>query len=781
MTEPSPRRTLLHPASALGVVLLLPILGAARWRADIVILCLLWLGFCRLLVDRWFGRARPDDGFDPAVHTRLRSVLHRHAAGLLMTVLGGVGVVFVRAWGLWAPLLFIAAPVLIAESASARFRYRAQAAFARVPLLTAVICLLATLGAYRSVAPQVGWPDTRDDFLYPLRANPSPEPLTAEEQTAAVKVVRAALTGREIPTDLPARLTQTQEHRAWVTLFRKARRGRWTRGEATGGQPLVDQLVAAAKDAQANAVGRIWRTVWESARIQVDLEGPQQRMGARWFRRLVSAPMDALMGFMPWNFIQYDCETGVDGFTLRRGEQEGTVLPADVMIDGWTTPRKKKSRYRAHNQARIFRELRRRGGFEDGDPWPEGTELINFRTHSFAEPDPQADPGRTITLHRGNVLFDGELTEERLLDAIAAAGEWLLGTVEEDGRFDYEYFPSRDDHGKGYNEVRHAGSVYGLFHLANLAAKEPTLTARRTAYIDAGVKAFDRVYGMLGTPPEVTEADGFVAFLEGKDGAKTNSGAQALVLLSFLERPAELARPGDDALMAGLAKTLVAMVDERGWVYRKWTEARAGEQMEQQPLYFPGELLLALVRYHEHTGDADILEVAQRVGRAQIDYAKRPFEIPDHWVMQGLDHLDALDPDDPVWRAGAYWMGADYADEQFPPQIGHEPDYLGAYRRDLEIARTTRAAARGEAIGGVARIAWRHGDPAGVWERSLLGGARHLIEQQYTADNTFHFPVPEETFGAIRMGLIDNHCRIDNNQHAIVALGNALQALRRQQ
>lgn len=787
--EPSPRRALLHPAMALGVVCLLPILGATRWRADIVIGCLLWATFCRLLVERWFGRARPDDGFE-LKHGRVTAVIHRHAAGLLATVLGAVGVVFVRSWDMWMPLLLLPAPALILDAASARFGHRWLRYYARIPSVTLLACLVVTVAGYRSMAERTGWPDTNDDFVYALRASPPPASLSIAERTAAVQVVRATLTGQPLPQDLPEGLGVERRHRAWVTLFRKARRGRWTRGTGTPGT-LADQLVEATEDAMANARGRIWASSWSKVRVQIDLEGPGQRLGGVWLRRLVRAPLGAVTGRMPWSFIQYDDEAGVDGFTMTVGDNTATVLPADPLIDGWYTPRRKKTRYRHHNWERVLQELVRRGKFEAADPWPEGAELLNFRTYSFAEPDPQGSPGRTIELFRGNVPLRGALNERRLLTAISDAGEWLLRTVEDDGKFDYEYFPTRDDHGRSYNEVRHAGSVYGLFHMANMAAREEQLRPRREAYVSAGVKALSRVYDMLGSPPGVDPSEGYVAFLQGKDGSRTNSGAQALTLISLLERPtpdsvsdptlrAALSRDGDAETVAGLAKTLGAMVDDRGWVYRTWAEARAGAQMERQPLYFPGEVLLALVRYHEATGDEEALQIAKKVGLAQIDYAKRPWEIPDHWVMQALDRLDALDPGNRAWRNAAYWMGADYADEQYPPQVPHAADYRGAYRRDLEIARTTRAASRGEAIGGVARIAWRRGDPSSLWERSLLGGARHLIEQQFTPDNTFHFPVPEETWGAIRMGLIDNHCRIDNNQHAIVALDNALEALRRQ-
>ena len=80
----------------------------------------------------------------------------------------------------------------------------------------------------------------------------------------------------------------------------------------------------------------------------------------------------------------------------------------------------------------------------------------------------------------------------------------------------------------------------------------------------------------------------------------------------------------------------------------------------------------------------------------------------------------------------------------------------------------------------MARIAWRHGDPSEHWERSLIEGARHLMEQQYVSDNSFFLPDPGEVRGAIRMGIVDMHIRIDNNQHGVVALGAALAAMREQ-
>jgi hypothetical protein len=57
--------------------------------------------------------------------------------------------------------------------------------------------------------------------------------------------------------------------------------------------------------------------------------------------------------------------------------------------------------------------------------------------------------------------------------------------------------------------------------------------------------------------------------------------------------------------------------------------------------------------------------------------------------------------------------------------------------------------------------------------------ARHILEQRWHEDNSYFLPNPERAHGAIRMGIVDNACRIDNNQHALVGLEYALQAARR--
>ena len=127
-------------------------------------------------MERWFGDARPDlppDAPRPGPMARV----HGHLAILLAVLAGSVAIGFVRAWDMWVPLLFLPAPVLLADTASVKLGARFHKAYARFPTLSALLCGLITFGAYGSWVER-GAPDMNDDFLYALRANVVPEPLS---------------------------------------------------------------------------------------------------------------------------------------------------------------------------------------------------------------------------------------------------------------------------------------------------------------------------------------------------------------------------------------------------------------------------------------------------------------------------------------------------------------------------------------------------------------------------------------------------------------------------
>jgi hypothetical protein len=280
-----------------------------------------------------------------------------------------------------------------------------------------------------------------------------------------------------------------------------------------------------------------------------------------------------------------------------------------------------------------------------------------------------------------------------------------------------------------------------------------------------------------------------VCFVDERGRAESGSTALGAVAIAMLPSPEEVTDPAladrvraypTAARLEGMTRCLLAMIDPDGAVFATFQEAGRRERVREEPLYFPGEVALALVEIFERTGDARALEGAKRIAERQLRvYAvPRALELPwpgDHWIIQALAELTAVTGDREYARL-AVLMAGGYVREQHPPQAFLYPDYRGAYRRIFDVPRTTRAGSRGEALGGAVRAADLVGADPAPFERALVEGARHLAEQQFVAENSFFVPADMDVRGGIRMGLVDNHLRIDNNQHGMIALMRAIEA-----
>jgi hypothetical protein len=231
--------------------------------------------------------------------------------------------------------------------------------------------------------------------------------------------------------------------------------------------------------------------------------------------------------------------------------------------------------------------------------------------------------------------------------------------------------------------------------------------------------------------------------------------------------------------MEGYGLALLDMIDSGGKVYFDYREAMKYDEVRKEPLYYPGETMLALLLFHKKTGDPRWLEGARRIGDRQTAYYKKKrFSWPDHWVMQGLHRLWQTTKDRKYAKT-AYAMATHSAAAQYPAVWTPFEDYHGAWRRKDDLPRTTRAGSRLEAVRRVVHIAWEDEHDATIWEDLLLMGSDHLIEKQYRPENMWYVPFPDKVIGAYPMGIVDNHLRIDNNQHALVGMLGALEVLRK--
>ncbi|MBW2459408.1 MAG: hypothetical protein JRI68_33255, partial [Deltaproteobacteria bacterium] len=714
----------------------------------------------------------------------------RHPAGAVVSVVLLVPTVFVVGYGSWwlvAAMVGPAMVLLVARVAGPKplIRWWARRAELGSLLYLGAVAILIAWGNGRVTPP------LNDDVLFTLYAAPQTFRLTQPEIKAAAATVQRALETHEpgaadaVPESLRAQADALPEvlrgqhgRDVYVTLWLDDRP--FVRGSAKGGL-LYEDLVRATSRAlgQAEDVGQ-WVERAQDVRLMVDVADPPVRIGSRPSHKLFVAAITLLsqvgqrtLRASRWlSQLSYEIEPGIDGVLLRAGDRTAGFLPADPVIRGWLSPR---VRGRIGKIERLMTEMSREAGGPD-NLW-QRSDAVLYKVRSFSFGRPAASTGQQAQrLYRANALLDS-VDSAAILEGIAEVARWLAVAVGPDGKFDYEYLPNHDGTTQDYNVVRHAGCVYGLFHVYRMALREPRLRPHANDYLEAGIRSMSWVYRDLGKPRGATD-DQMIAFL-GPGGVAT-SGASALTLLTFLARPRpdmvshpvlaeRLERSGDAERIEGLGRFLVAMIDDHGKVFANYQDRLAAPEVDKEPLYYPGETMLALARLHNATRDPRWLEAARRIADHRVASYNRDLRNPDHWVMQGLWELYRSTGEERYALCGLR-MGQHHAAEQFPPLRPPFEDYAGSYRRTDDTPRTTRACSRSEALGGVVHIAWRKGVDATIYEDALIRGAEHLLENTYNPANSFYLPNPAKARGAIRMGLVDNHCRIDNNQHALVGL-----------
>ncbi len=721
-----------------------------------------------------------------AVHERWLRGGWRHVAGWGLTLALLVPAVELVARGR-APLvgLFVVPAIGLAilhRGTGGRvgewWRRRPLAGGALYLALTAI--LLVPLRSWLAFSPP------SDDLLASLAPEPAVVELDAAQMEAAVGAVEAALSAWASVPDPGSAAAETCAERvpplviAWycgahVTLWIVEER--MLRGRSATGEPAADLCHATALALRESREPERWAEGADRVRIQVDLPGPPVplpwrpgREVARPLLRLLAGEEDRASGVRGrLRQLVYDVEPGVDGLELHVAGERGVVLPADPVLRGWFTPRvwgraEKVERLLTH----AARDIGRRPSV-----WREpGATLIRFRCTSFGRPVPGEGARR---LARGHVR-QGEPDSDELLDGARAAADWLVGASRPDGAFDYEVFPHTRASSDEYNAVRHAGCALGLYRMAELA-RQVEGAGVAGEFLEAGRRAEGWGLSRLQVPLGADDRQ-MRAVVYGHRGA--TAGAAAFAILAILERPAA-GHDLDAERLEGLGRFLLSMVDPDGRVFETWDDARASERVTgvEHP-YFPGLVVLSLAELYGATGDERWLAGAQRVVETQLRWYAEERPTPGHWTMQGLWELYRLTGDEAYARANLR-MGDHFAGEQFPPHEPLFPDYRGAFRRGDDVPRTIRAASRCEALGAVVDSARALGEDPTPYEDALLAASRHLLENQFRAENSYYLPQRHRLVGAVRLGLLDNHCRIDGNKHAMLGLVQAWRvAMRRQ-
>jgi hypothetical protein len=574
------------------------------------------------------------------------------------------------------------------------------------------------------------------------RLEPPPE-LSRAQMEAALRVVRAALeapgSGASVAQAEASALGRLDVREpVFVTLYRRTGGaevgvyvGRWdpTAREPSLGLGAARRRAAGQARDQAAKEGVLRMDL---VRLKVDLAGPDRRLWTR----------------APW-YLGLVLDPGRDGLRAAGSDQTQYFLPS------WTVERERPPVSAARS---LVRRLARTAN--------GSIRLSRFRSTSFV--DSPAQPDRVHAIFRGNVSPAGFGTRE-LRKALVEAGRYMARMIQSDGTYCYEYSPTSDECLPGYNLLRHAGTTYSLYQVAR-ATRESGLFGPA-----------ERAMRWLRRQVRQVDGDPSRSFL--LEGDKAKLGGAGLALIALVEREKALSDGRDTVLMRRLVNFIVSQQRPDGSFDSYFGWSPKVEVPTRRSIYYPGEAILALVRYYGIRRDARALRSARRgadylVHRRWRWAGVELYVPPDAWLAQALAELDAILPQDGL-RDYAYEIAEVTEQSMLRADEGAPADLVGSPGNGVDLPNVTAAGARTEGLSATWVMARRRGEverARRLGELALVA-ARFQLGQQFRPENSYFLPRPDEALGGFRASPDNNRMRIDTVQHNVSGLLTILEVL----
>jgi len=517
----------------------------------------------------------------------------------------------------------------------------------------------------------------------------------------------------------------TEAKSVHVTLFADGRMMAIGRGDR-------ETITEAVKAAAGRAGARLRMidhaaALLERGRIEIDViheGGPLQRS-------VISRYMEVL-------------NPGVEGISIRTSRGALQLLPTMLLFMG---PPAELNIEKALNTAD------RTAMAADGKP----AKVRKMTATSFIEKEPGLGG---VPLYRGNVLLT-HVTPDDMEQSALKAGLWLLSVQHKSGRFTYRSNPVLNMPDPTYNIVRHAGTCWSLLWLYRRTADEQFLTA-----LKKGMEYLQRRTERSARPHRFAH----VRFAE-----KSPLGASALTLLVMSEGALCGALETNKETMADLASFIAYMQSDSGEFYKYLREAVKRAPVKEEPRYFPGEAMLALLQYYKVDPNKKWLSIVEKSAELQIKRFQQD-DFADHWVMMALQDLYRVTKN-PRYSAACLSMADSIVKRQHKPGDVPDPDFAGGFNH-TNPPGTCSAATRMEGLAAAWHLAGKIRAPNDAYDQGLQLAAKFIMQQQFRPVNSY-MATPQVPFmGGFHASPIDFELRIDYAQHAICALIGASEVAR---
>jgi hypothetical protein len=450
-------------------------------------------------------------------------------------------------------------------------------------------------------------------------------------------------------------------------------------------------------------------------------------------------------------------DVGMYGYLVDTFDGTSWILPSEVLESGIYSGGEGQ---RGGVKGKTLIHLLKRRNSRIGTLSLEGFDYVRVRTTAWVEDASREGVFRTYRLH---AWAYPQVEPERLLQRAVWASDYLLSSIDEDGRIRYLYDPTYDRILPGYNLLRHGGTTYSLLQ----------------AYQRTGFEAYRRgAEAAIGFLLKNTRTDerqgpyggGTVRYVVESSHIKLGGAGLGLVMLAEYQLATGAETYVEQA--RELARFLVSQQKEDGEFVYFANQMPGGEPRDDTSAYYPGEAILGLAKQHALDGDPLWLETAERGAMWLIevrDAGITPRKLAnDHWLMIALSHLYEITGKDVYLQHSlALATAVRYQQERHESHVRYHRDYAGGY---YEPPRSTPAATRGEGLVAVLDTCLL-AEVECDWVREILKTTvQHEMQCQYTPDQLWWVKNRSRTLGAFHGGIVDVQVRNDYTQHNLSSI-----------